>query len=295
MTNEDAKKLARRPKKKNIHLDNISDIRRHFHRDERPIFFISATNFNLLGIDEWCRNFKYITYIDCFDGRHPNVFVPTEVEHPEFESIEDINAYLLEHKEVVDLLKSCTQKPVVVFLMFDARVEKICKELGVDVWFPKAALREKIDDKIETVRIGNAANVPSVPNVLGKIDCWEQLQKLAEPVGTDLVLQSAFGDSGHMHLTIYFAPVKGQIRYIIGCCAIQFLANLLITLQSAGPGCIHLTKQDLRIGDHQFCCDLPRPKHIGGLAQGTDLVLEFFVLQRHVTNQQPTRIGALQQ
>ena len=34
-----------------------------------PIYFISATNFNLLGLDEWVKNFKYITYIDCYDGR----------------------------------------------------------------------------------------------------------------------------------------------------------------------------------------------------------------------------------
>jgi hypothetical protein len=76
-------------------LNGISDIRRFFHRNERPMFFISATNFNLLGIDEWVRNFHYISYVDCYDGAHPNVFVPTEITHPEFESIEDINNYLL--------------------------------------------------------------------------------------------------------------------------------------------------------------------------------------------------------
>ena len=197
MAKQSAAKPAKKSKSKTKHLNTISDIRRYFHRNERPIFFISATNFNLLGLDEWCRNFKFISYIDCFDGRHPNVFVPTEIEHPEFQSIEDINAYLLEHKEVIDLLKSGKKRPVAVFLMFDKRIERICRELGVDVWFPKARLRTKIDHKIETVRIGNAAGVPSVPNVLSKIDSWTHLQKVARPVGSDLVLQSAFGDSGH--------------------------------------------------------------------------------------------------
>ena len=59
-------------------VNGISDIRRYFHRNETPIYFISATNFNLLGMDEWCKSFKFITYIDCFDGRHPNLFVPSE-------------------------------------------------------------------------------------------------------------------------------------------------------------------------------------------------------------------------
>lgn len=198
-------KRASRKKK----LKNISEIRRFFHRNEDPIFFISATNFNLLGIDEWCRNFKYICYIDCYDGRHPNVFVPKEQAHPEFESIEDINAYLLEHKEVIDFCKSKGGKPKAVFLMFDKRVEKICKELGLEVWFPKAALREAIDDKIETVRIGNKAGVPSVPNTLGTIDSWNDVKKLAKPLGTDLVLQSAFGDSGH---TTFF--IKSEKDYL---------------------------------------------------------------------------------
>lgn len=55
-------------------LKNISEIRRFFHRNEDPIYFISATNFNLLGLDEWVKNFKYICYIDCYGGKHPNVF-----------------------------------------------------------------------------------------------------------------------------------------------------------------------------------------------------------------------------
>ncbi len=189
------KKPAKRAKK--VHLKNISEVRRYFHRNEDPIFFISATNFNLLGIDEWCRNFHYINYIDCYDGRHPNTFVPSENAHPEFESIEDIVAYLLEHKEVIDFMKSKGKNPKAVFLMFDERVEKICKELGIEVWFPKAKLREQIDHKIETVRIGNKAGVPSVPNVLSEIKDYAHLKKLSKPIGDDLVLQSAFGDSGH--------------------------------------------------------------------------------------------------
>ena len=83
-------------------LKNISEIRRYFHTNADPVYFVSATNFNLLGLDEWVKNFKYICYMDCFDGRHPNVLVPSELPHDEFQSIEDINNYLLQHKEVRD-------------------------------------------------------------------------------------------------------------------------------------------------------------------------------------------------
>ena len=109
-------------------LRNISEIRRYFHRNETPIYFVSATNFNLLQIDEWARNFKYICYIDCYDGRHPNTFVPSEQPHAQFESIEDINNYLLQHKEVIDYIHRRGGDPKLVFLMFDDTTESIVKE-----------------------------------------------------------------------------------------------------------------------------------------------------------------------
>jgi hypothetical protein len=156
-------------------LRNISEIRRYFHRNDNPIYFVSATNFNLLGIDEWVKNFKYINYIDCFDGRHPNVFIPSEIPHAEFQSIEDINNYLLSHKEVSDYISRRGGKPKFAFLMFDENTEKLARELGGAICFPKASLRSRADNKIETVRIGNKAGVPSVPNTLSKVESWEQL------------------------------------------------------------------------------------------------------------------------
>ncbi len=97
-------------------LRNISEVRRFFHRNETPIYFISATNFNLLGMDEWAKNFKYIKYIDCYDGRHPNIFIPAPAPHPEFQSIEEINNYLLQHKEVRDYIAGRGKRPRAVFL-----------------------------------------------------------------------------------------------------------------------------------------------------------------------------------
>ncbi len=192
-------------------LKNISEMRRFFHLNKQPVYFISASNFNLLGVDEWVKNFKYINYIDCYDGRHPNVFCPSEIPHDEFQSIEDINNYLLQHKEVIDFIKKRGGKPKFVFLMFDKETEKLAKELGAEVLFPKASLREKCDNKIETVRIGNKAGVPSVPNTLAKVKSYKQLQELCEKAGLghDLVLQSAFGDSGH---TTFFIKSERDFR-----------------------------------------------------------------------------------
>ena len=122
-------------------IRNVSDLRLWFHRNERPIYFISATNFNLLGIDQWVNRFQYISHIDCFDGRHPNTFVPRRLPHEEFESIEDINNYLLQHKDVVDFIERRGGQPVATFLMFDERTEELARDIGLEVWYPPAALR----------------------------------------------------------------------------------------------------------------------------------------------------------
>ena len=166
-------------------IKTVSDLLVMFHRNERPIYFISATNFNLLGIDRWVNRFRYINYIDCFDGRHPNVFVPPETAHPEFESIEDIVNHLLQHKDVIDLIERRGGNPVATFLMFDEKTEALCKEIGLDIWFPPAKLRQRCDNKMETVRIGNKAGVHSVPNALEKVDSYAHLMQIADRNGLD--------------------------------------------------------------------------------------------------------------
>ena len=51
-----------------------------------------------------------------------------EMPHEEFQSIEDINNYLLEHKEVVDYIKNAAAKGKALFLMFDDSTEKLAKQ-----------------------------------------------------------------------------------------------------------------------------------------------------------------------
>ena len=111
-------------------LKCISDIRRFFYRNTEPVYFISATPFNLLGMDEWVRGFTYINAIDCFDGQHPNVFVPREIDHEPWTSIEDINNYLLSHPDVANFIRERGEGGKAVFLMFDERTEELCKKLG---------------------------------------------------------------------------------------------------------------------------------------------------------------------
>src|SRR3989344_4361886 len=182
-------------------LKGLEDIKQFFRNNETPIYFISATNFNLLGMDEWISNFKFISHIDCFEGAHPNLFSPKEeVPHEEFQSIEDINNYLLQHPEVISYLKSRSvngELGKALFLMFDEKTEKIAKDLGLDVCFPSAQLRSFLDNKVNTNRIAEKAGVACVPYVLSNVESFDHLCEVSKHLGENLVVQTPYGDSGH--------------------------------------------------------------------------------------------------
>src|SRR6476659_2846459 len=177
-------------------LRGIPEIRRFFRTQTTPVYFVSATAFNLLGMDRWVRALRYVNYYDSFDGHHPRVFVPRDRPERAFDSIEEICNHLLAHKETHDLVGDRGGK--VVFLMFDDETEQLAGDLGLDVAFPPAALRHRLDSKIETTRIADEAGVPSVPNILGRASTYEELRALAAAggVGDDLVVQTPYGDSG---------------------------------------------------------------------------------------------------
>jgi biotin carboxylase len=179
-------------------LTGIPSIRNFFRTNDTPIYFVSATAFNLLGIDRWVRNFRFINYYDSFDGTHPNVFVPTEQTPRAFDSIEEIVNYLLGHKEVGDLVVRNGGGGKAAFLMFDEETEQLAGDLGLQVAFPPASLRHRMDSKIETTRLGDEAGVPSVPNTIGVGSDYAALLKLAAAagLGEDLVVQTPYGDSG---------------------------------------------------------------------------------------------------
>ena len=194
-------------------LKGVSDIRRYFYKNEVPIYFISATNFNLLGADEWIKGFRYICYIECFDGLHPNVFSPKEeIPHDEFESIEDINNYLLQHPEVQNYLKSRKrgeQTGKAMFLMFDEQTEHLAHKLGLEIMFPSAEMRTFMDNKVNTNRIAEKAGVSCVPYVLSPVKDYKHLQEVSKELGKDLVVQTPFGDSGH---TTFFISNEEEFK-----------------------------------------------------------------------------------
>ena len=195
-------------------LKNISEVRHFFRTNDVPVLFFGATPFNLLGLDRWVRNFTYVTYYDPWDGAHPRVFTPSDKPYQEFESGEEINNWLLTNPEVRAHIKAVTPRgirPKVAMVFFDSETEDICRELGYDLILPAASLRQHLDSKIVTTRLGNEAGAPSVPNVLTRVDDWAGLQAVAEKagLGDELVVQTPYGDSGK---TTFFISSEADWR-----------------------------------------------------------------------------------
>jgi biotin carboxylase len=185
-------------------LHGIPEIRAFFRTNATPAYFFGPTAFNLLGIDRFARNFDYVVYYDSWDGTHPRVFTPKNKPYVEFESSEEINNYLLRDAEVRAWITARAQaagwaKPKVAMVFFDEETEEICGELGYELILPPYALRRRLDSKIVTTQLGNEAGAPSVPNILSPgVDSWDALRALSSGggLGTDLVVQTPYGDSG---------------------------------------------------------------------------------------------------
>src|SRR5450631_4780029 len=179
-------------------LNGISEIRGFFRTNTTPVYFFGPTAFNLLGIDRWVRNFSYVAYFDSWDGGHPRVFSPKHKPYVKFESSEGINNYLLRDPEVQAFIASRGGRPKVAMVFFDEETERICAELGYEMVLPSDALRRRLDSKIVTTVLGNEAGARSVPNVLVEVDSWDTLVRVSVDagLGTDLVVQTAYGDSG---------------------------------------------------------------------------------------------------
>jgi biotin carboxylase len=188
-------------------LRGIAEVRQFFRTNETPLYFVSPTAFNLLGIDRWVRNLFYLTFFDSFEGSHPRVVVPKDRAHREFGSIEDVCNHLLRDRETLDWIAARGPGGKAAFVMFDAETEALAAKAGLEVIHPPAALRARLDSKLVTTRIGEEAGVPSVPNVIDRAASYEDLCRIAAAasLGDDLVVQTAYGDSGK---TTFF--IRGQ-------------------------------------------------------------------------------------
>jgi hypothetical protein len=229
-------------------LRSVGDIRAYFANSERNYYFISACNFNMIGMHEWVRGWHNINMLNCFDGEHPAITAIEDDHSRVFRGMEDVNHYLVDQAAVqalvgaraairdIRLRRTRPQSAVrdqALFLFFDQSLEDKCHALGLEVALPPQALVREVDSKIVTTRIGDEAGVPSVPNVLTPLRSWAHLQQIARDagLGTRWVVQSAFGDSGK---TTYFIDSEDDYQRIAQAIESQEMVKVMRRVRCVG-------------------------------------------------------------
>ena len=125
-------------------LTSLSDIYRFFRTLETPIYFVSGTPFNLLGLGQHVPSLSYINYFDCFDGHHYRVFTPQGASDEEFTCMEDVVNHLLSSSQVGELVES-KGGGLMTTVMLDERSEELAEKIGLKVALPPTSLRNEID------------------------------------------------------------------------------------------------------------------------------------------------------
>jgi biotin carboxylase len=190
-------------------LQGSAAIRDFFRNHRTPLYYVSTSPFNLLTAEACVNNLHFINTIDSFDGRHPHAFVPPDARTMGLQGFEAANNFLLQHPAVADYVRQTGSRGAVLFLMFDQLAETLARRLGLQVCLPSAALRKHLDNKVTATRIANRAGVPSVPNVLAGVENYATLRRAAQALGSDLVVQLPYGDSGK---TTFFISTEADFE-----------------------------------------------------------------------------------
>ena len=179
-------------------LNGLSEIRAFFHNNAVPLYFISPTPFNLLGIDRWVRNFFYLNYFDSFEGAHSRVFVPRRRDRRDFGSMGDVCNHLLRDPETLEFIAQRGPGGKASLVMVDAEAQALAHEAGLEVMHPPVELRHRLDSKLVITRLADEAGVPNVPHVIGRTGSYDELSALAQSagLGDDLVVEAAYGAAG---------------------------------------------------------------------------------------------------
>jgi D-alanine-D-alanine ligase-like ATP-grasp enzyme len=168
---------------------------------DQPVFYFSRTVTNLVGLPRTLKNFFFVSLTDSWGGKNHHSFTPSNVPASDISGFEGSVNWLLRNTEVQEFVRAKTPDgytPFIVAAKFDAESERLCKALGYRLIMPDVTLRKHLDSKLVTTDLGNRGGVPSVPNILTQADSWADLREQAETagLGSDLVVQLAYGDSG---------------------------------------------------------------------------------------------------
>jgi hypothetical protein len=125
-------------------LSGIAEVRAFLRTNTTPVFVVSPTPFNLLGLDRWVHDLYFLAWYDPFDGAHPRVFAPSSRGWRAFDSIDEINRALLGHPDVAAFVAGKGPGGRALLLTSDPETERLAVGLGLEVLLPSEAIRSRI-------------------------------------------------------------------------------------------------------------------------------------------------------
>lgn len=194
-------------------VSSLAEVAARLATNTQPVFYVSRTATHLIGVEKFVPGLSFITLVDSWNGAHPSVFVPNNVPTPAPRGNIAVINWMLRNPVVLQHMRDRTpvgMLPQVMLAFFDETSERLCREAGLNLIMPSDELRHRLDSKMVTTELGESVGVMSVPNVITTIDSWEALSKAAleNNLGADLVVQTAYGNSGE---TTYF--IAGRSDY----------------------------------------------------------------------------------
>ncbi len=135
--------IARRRRR----LRGIAEIRSFLRTNTTPVFVVSPTPFNLLGLERWIHDLYFLVYYDPFDGAHPRVFAPPRDGWREFRSVEEIERAVLAHPDVAAFVAARGPGGRALLLGPDAESERLATEIGLEAMLPSAKVRARISGR----------------------------------------------------------------------------------------------------------------------------------------------------
>lgn len=125
-------------------LRGIAEVRVFLRTNTTPVFVVSPTPFNLLGLDRWVHDLYFLAWHDPFDGAHPRVFAPSHVGWQAFRSIDEINRAVLRHPDVASFVAGKGPGGKALLLAPDPETERLAAALGLEVLLPSEAIRSRV-------------------------------------------------------------------------------------------------------------------------------------------------------
>ena len=212
MTQKAKATRARRKPERPV-LRSLSDIYRFFRENTSPIYFVSPTAYNILGIDDWVSAFRYVCYFDSFDGAHDHVFVADPRRAPR---VRDLRVGQLvparaqgghrPHQE------ERARQGAVRHVRRGDRAPRRPAGTGDRPAPARAARAHRLQDRDDAGSATRPAS-PSAPNVMARPTPTRSCAKLAERPAwaIDLVVQTAVR---RLRRTTFFISRRGRLPEI---------------------------------------------------------------------------------